>query len=219
MRLPLALATMAMLGACKTGEASRPPVGAPDATSAPGVASAGALGPYAADIRTICDGPNDPVIVRLKGDAGSMTLDPSQLVRVTAELVTPRLATDEGRTFFRSLAAGSMAPATKASKLRGEATRAGLSTCAFADIWDPPAAANAAPSASASTRTSAATCPKGAWHGPTPMLIDKSPCPAGYDAQTTIGGGQKLCLLECSSVGDCCGGYGFACRSGHCTMN
>ena len=138
--LALALALSITLAACKTGNAASPRVVVPEASSPPHVGPAGATldRPYAADIRTLCDGPNDPVILRLRGDAGSMTLDPSQLVRVTAELVTPRLTTDEGRTFFRSLSAESMVPATKASKLRGEATRAGLSSCALADIWDAP---------------------------------------------------------------------------------
>jgi len=122
------------LAACKPGDAGKPaPAGV-----APGVPASGVSAAYAADIRAFCDGPNDPTAIRLKQDAGSMTLNASQLVRIFAEIVKPRLTTDEGMKFFRSLASESIAPADKAARLREQARLAGLSTCAFADIWDPP---------------------------------------------------------------------------------
>jgi hypothetical protein len=123
--LVLVLATLGLIAAChrEPPSTTASPAPTPSASAAP-------LPAYVADIRFICDVPNDDMVKRVQ--AG---MDPSQLGRLMAERINKTITTDEARAFFKTLTPQTMSPGARATKLREEGTRVGVTPCAYAEWY------------------------------------------------------------------------------------
>ncbi len=88
--------------------------------------------PYAADVRAICDAPDDPQVKAVQAK-----MDPSQQVREMAEQASKKVQTDQGKALFKSLFGTSEPASAKAAKLAGEAASAGVSPCPMVNVWKP----------------------------------------------------------------------------------